>query len=133
MNHAMYQEIILDHSSNPRCHGVLDEPDAQARDVNPSCGDVVEYYLKIEAGIIRDVKFTGKGCAISQASASMLAESLVGQKLDAIVALNKEDILGMLGIPISMMRLKCALLPLKVVKLAGYSYLGRTMSEDVYG
>lgn len=128
----MYQEIILDYYRNPRCKGCMDSPTVKARDVNPSCGDVVEFHLKIESGKIIEAKWDGKGCAISQASASMIAESLQGKDIDYLVKLDKQQVLDMLGIPISMMRLKCALLGLKVAKVAAYSHIGKELDGDVY-
>ena len=130
---SMYQEIIMDYYRNPKNFGQLDNPSAKARDVNPSCGDVVEMHLKInnDTKTIEDIRFSGKGCAISQAAASMITEHLHGKPLDTVTDLKKEQVLGLLGIPISMMRLKCALLGLKVVKMAAYDHMGQSMQEDV--
>ncbi len=130
---SMYQEIILDYYRNPKLFGHLDDCDIAFRDVNPYCGDVIEFTIKIDNGMIKDVRFSGKGCAISLASASMLAEKVLGMPLDGIVGLGKDDVLAMLGIEISMMRIKCALLGLKVIKFGVYDYLGKVMTEEVYG
>ena len=130
---AMYQEVILDHFRHPKNKGALDKPDAHARDINTSCGDELSFTLKIgkaddkdhgkgktgsSTGIIDSVKFDGSGCAISQAAADMLAERLKGMPLDKAMAFDKEEMLTLLGVPISGARLKCALLGLKVVKMA---------------
>lgn len=112
----LYRENILDHYRYPRNKGHLDNPDIQYHDVNPFCGDELTLELKVEDDRIVDVAFEGKGCAISQASASMLTEELVGKSLDEVKALDKDFILEMLGIEIGPVRLKCALLSLKVLK-----------------
>ena len=113
----MYQENILDHYKNPRNFGKIENATVHHHEKNPLCGDEISFYFIIdEHNVIKDVKFSGHGCAISQASASMLSETLKGKKLDEIENLTKEDILEMLGIPISPVRLKCALLSLDTVK-----------------
>jgi len=112
----LYRENILDHYRYPRNKGHIDNPDIQYHDVNPVCGDGLTLELKVEDDHIVDVAFEGKGCAISQASASMLTEELVGKSLDEVKALDKDFILEMLGIEIGPVRLKCALLSLKVLK-----------------
>ena len=119
----MFTDIILDYYRNPKNKGSVKNADAHARDLNPLCGDVIEMSLKIDDGIIAEVKFDGKGCAISQAAASMLTELVEGKDLDYVKALNKEDVLKLLNIPVSPVRLKCALLGLKVLKLAAYPKL----------
>ena len=111
-----YRENILDHYKYPRYKGHLENPDIKFRDVNPTCGDDITFELKIEDDKVTDVAFNGHGCAISMASASMLAEELMGKSLDEVKAMNKDFVLELLGIPIGPVRLKCALLPLKVVK-----------------
>ena len=114
-----YKEYILDHYRNPRNFGVLEAPDATAEDLNPLCGDRIRFDLKIDGdGRVSDVKFSGKGCAISQASASMLSESLKGQKLEDVARLSQDVVLENVGIGISPARMKCAMLGLKVVKSA---------------
>ena len=129
---AMFSEMILDYYRNPRQQGVLSNPHIHARDTNPSCGDVIEFFAVVDNHKrIKDIRFTGKGCAISQAAASMLAEHLLGKHVDEIVRLSKKDVLDLLGIPISPMRLKCALLGMKVLKFGTYTYLGKTMDEEV--
>ncbi|GAC1398749.1 MAG: iron-sulfur cluster assembly scaffold protein [Vulcanimicrobiaceae bacterium] len=114
-----YKEYILDHYRNPRNFGQLDAPDATAEDLNPLCGDRIRFDLAIDAdGRVSDVKFSGKGCAISQASASMLSESLRGEKLEDVARLSQDVVLENVGIGISPARMKCAMLGLKVVKSA---------------
>jgi len=127
---SMYADIILDYYRNPRNYGIIEKPDAAARDVNPLCGDEVEIQLKINDKKIKDIKFAGHGCAISQASASMLTELVMGKTLEEVKKLGREDILDMLGIELSHVRIKCAMLGLKVLKLAAYKYLGQKLEED---
>lgn len=117
MSYAMYQENILDHYKNPRNFGEMKEPDIAARDNNPLCGDELALYLKLGSDErVEDVKFQGRGCAISQASASMLTLMLKGKTLEEARAIDQDRILKALGIPISPVRIKCALLSLHVLK-----------------
>ena len=113
---ALYREAILDHYKHPRRKGHLDAPDIQYHDTNPFCGDEITIELKVENGIVVDAAFDGRGCAISQATASMMMEELVGKSVEELRTWDKEYILDMLGIEIGPVRLKCALLPLKVLK-----------------
>ena len=115
---ALYRDFILDHYRNPRNAGTLEQPDASFEGLNPLCGDKIRMDLRIRDGVIEDVKFKGRGCAISQASASLLTESIKGKRIDEIDTIGKEDVLENLGISISAARLKCALLGLKVLKSA---------------
>ena len=127
----MYQEVILEHYRSPRNFGVLDSPTMRVRDSNPACGDVVEVMINLgKDKKIEEIKFCGKGCAISQAAASMLTEFLKGKDIKVVKEETKEDVLGMLGIELSRIRLKCALLSLKVVKVAAYAYLGQEAEHD---
>ena len=126
----LYQEIILDYWRNPKNKGNLKNPDITYRDTNPSCGDIIQIDIKLNKNKIEDIKFNGQGCIISQASASMLTEKVKGKKLEDIKNLKKEEILEMLGIELSVMRIKCALLSLKVLKYGIYSHLGSKMEED---
>lgn len=124
-SNEIYSEIILDYYRHPKNFGKLEKPDIVSKDYNPLCGDSVEIQLKVSNGKIVDVKFTGSGCAISQAAASMLTEVIKGKKLEEVVKLDKDDVLKLLGIELSPIRLKCALLPLKALKLGVYSYLSK--------
>jgi nitrogen fixation NifU-like protein len=114
-----YKEYILDHYRNPRNFGHLDHPTAVAEDLNPLCGDKIQMELSVGTdGKIDDVRFSGKGCAISQASASMLTESLKGKTLEEVAHLSHDVVLENVGIGISPTRMKCAMLGLKVAKSA---------------
>src|SRR5439155_22866264 len=116
----LYREVILDHYKNPRGHGVLEDADAQAEGVNPLCGDEITIFVQFgeDGETIVDVKFSGRGCAISQASTSMLMEMVKGRKAHEIAELPKEELLEEVGIPLTPIRLKCALLGLGVLKVA---------------
>lgn len=116
----LYREVILDHYQHPHNHGTLPEPDITFEDSNPLCGDKIRVDLQVKDNIVQQVRFSGKGCAISQASASMLSDELVGKSLDEIKKIDKEFVFQMLGIPLSPSRVKCALLSLKVVKSGAY-------------
>jgi nitrogen fixation NifU-like protein len=125
-----YKEYILDHYRNPRNFGQLDAPDATFEDLNPLCGDRIRFDLQIGSdGRVSDVRFSGKGCAISQASASMLSESLRGEKLEDVARLSSERVLENVGIGISPARMKCAMLGLKVVKSAALGEIARWPNE----
>ena len=117
---ALYQEMILDHYRRPRNKGTLENPDASVEMKNPLCGDELSMALRIEDDRVADVRFNGKGCAISQASASILTEEIKGKTLDEIKAIDRDHILENLGIPISPARIKCALLSLKTLKGAAW-------------
>jgi nitrogen fixation NifU-like protein len=120
----IYREIILDYYRNPRNYGKIENPDISQRDSNPLCGDELEMHLNIKDDKVEDVKFTGKGCAISQASASMLTELIMGKDFAYVKKLTKEDILDNLGLhELGPARIKCALLSLKVLKSGLYSYM----------
>ncbi len=117
----MYQENILDHSRNRRHWGLLDEYTHHAADDNPLCGDRLEITFVVDDnGTVTQVGWAGDGCAISQAAASMLGEEMLGQSIDALKEYDKQTVLDLIGIPLSMNRIKCALLSLKVVKAAAY-------------
>ena len=110
-----YREYILDHYRNPRNYGKLEHPDVHAEDSNPLCGDQISMDMQIEEDHVSEVRFRGRGCAISQASASMLTEMIEGKTVEEVIQLGKDDILEALGIPISPARTKCAFLSLRVL------------------
>jgi nitrogen fixation protein NifU and related proteins len=117
----LYREVIIEHYKNPALRGKLDPHDLSFEDSNPLCGDHIQIDLRVdEKGFVTDARFDGHGCAISQASADLLLESIIGKSLEEIKALNKEYILDLLGIDLGPVRLKCALLSLKVLKAGVY-------------
>ena len=117
----LYREIIIEHYKNPSYRGHLDPHDIQFADSNPLCGDHIEITLRTDQqGNVAEARFDGHGCAISQASADLLMESIVGKPIEEVKKLNKQDILDMLGIDLGPVRLKCALLSLKVLKAGVY-------------
>lgn len=117
----LYREVIIEHYKNPGYRGHLNPHDIQFADNNPLCGDHIEITLQVGAdGVVKDARFDGHGCAISQASADLLIESVIGKPLDEIKQLNKQHILDLLGIDLGPVRLKCALLSLKVLKAGVY-------------
>jgi nitrogen fixation NifU-like protein len=126
----MYRENILDHYKHPRNRGKMAKPDSSAHDTNPLCGDEISMFLKMKGGKVEDVKFEGTACAICLASASMMTEEVKGKSIDEARRLDKERLLSLVGIDPGPARLKCALLPLKVFKLALYGYLGKKISKE---
>jgi len=116
----LFRENILDHYKNPRNRGTLDHPDITYEDANPLCGDKLRMDFKVKDGTIEQVRFSGTGCSISQAAASMLCERIEGQTLDEVKKISKDDVLEMLGIELGPVRLKCALLSLKTLKAGVY-------------
>ena len=132
MSSDFYRELILDYYRNPRNFGKLDPHDIDAKDLNPLCGDEVEMQIRVsqDKGKIEEIRFVGKGCAISQASASMLTEMAKGKPLDWVKGLSREDILKMLGTSdLGPARIKCAMLSVKVLKTGVYEYLGAHYDE----
>ena len=121
-----YREEILEHYTHPHNYGTLEEADISHMENNPLCGDRIRFDIKLDEDgqTIKDVRFSAVGCAISKASASMLSDLLIGQALDELKELTKEDVLDELGIDLGPVRLKCALLPLKVVKVGAYGLDG---------
>jgi nitrogen fixation protein NifU and related proteins len=131
----LYREIILDHYKNPRGHGVIEHPDAEAEGQNPLCGDEVSIYVSFAPGsdVVDEVKFSGRGCAISQAATSMLMEMVQGRTADEVAAMSKDELLEELGIPLTPVRLKCAVLGLTTLKLALHKGKGTPLPEEWAG
>jgi nitrogen fixation NifU-like protein len=115
---SLYAEDILDHYKHPRNFGQLDDPDIHVEANNPLCGDRLAMDLKVKDGVVEDVAFSGQGCAISQASASMLTEEILGKSMDDLAGTTRDDILDMLGVEVSYARMKCATLSLGLLRLA---------------
>ena len=124
-----YREFILDHYRNPRNFGRLEGPDITHEEYNPLCGDLVGMDFRVREGVIDEVKFHGRGCAISQASASLLTQRLHGMSLEDARSISRDDVLDELGIEISPARLKCALLPLKALKVGAWGLAGSDDDE----
>ena len=123
MSEDIYREIILDHYRNPRNKGRISDADVSFHDSNPLCGDEIDIHLKVEDNIFKDIKFEGRGCAISQASASMLTEMVMNKPLTSVKELGKDDILENIGlVNLGPARIKCALLSLKVLKMGMVEY-----------
>ncbi len=124
----LYREIIVDRYKNPQNRGTLEPNDISFEDDNPLCGDHIRIDLRVGAdNVVTEAVFEGHGCAISQASADLLLESIIGKSLDEVKNLTKEDVLDLLGLQLGPVRLKCALLSLKVLKAGVY---GLTESSD---
>ena len=129
----LYRELIIEHYKNPVYRGELTPSDISFEDENPLCGDHIRIDLRLDDhGNVKDAAFSGHGCAISQASADLLLEAIIGKHIDEVKAMGKEDVLELLGIELSPIRLKCALLPLKVVKAGAYG-LGEADDSLVEG
>jgi nitrogen fixation NifU-like protein len=131
----LYREVILDHYKNPRGHGLLEDADAQAEGQNPLCGDEVSIYVAFEddGDTIDEVKFSGRGCAISQAATSMLTEMVKGRSATEVATLPRDALLEEIGIPLTPVRLKCALLGLSTLKLALHKAKGTPLPEEWAG
>ena len=126
----LYREVIIDRYKNPQYRGSLEPHDIAFEDDNPLCGDHIRVELRVDPqGVVSEAAFDGHGCAISQASADLLMESVVGKNLEQVKALTKQDLLDLLGLELGPVRLKCALLSLKVLK-AGVYGLGEA-SDDL--
>ncbi|HEY3217121.1 MAG TPA: SUF system NifU family Fe-S cluster assembly protein [Candidatus Eisenbacteria bacterium] len=125
----LYRENILDHYRHPRNRGAIENPDIRYEDANPLCGDKIRMDLNVRDGKIAQVRFSGIGCSISQAAASMLCEAIEGKPLDEVKKISRDDVLEMLGIELGPVRLKCGLLALKTLK-AGVYGLTQWPGED---
>jgi len=132
---SLYREVILDHYKNPRGHGVIDNADAEAEGQNPLCGDEVSVYVSFgeDGQTIDDVKFSGRGCAISQAATSMLMEMTKGRTAQQVATLDKDELLAEIGVPLTPVRLKCAMLGLTTLKVALHKAKGTPLPEGLAG
>jgi nitrogen fixation NifU-like protein len=129
-NADIYHEMIVDYSRNPINYGEIENHDVTFHDSNPLCGDSIDIDMKIDENKVTDIKFHGKGCAICMACSSVLTEITKGKSIDEARAIEKNDILGELGLEhLQAVRIKCALLSLKVLKSALYTYIGKNLSE----
>jgi nitrogen fixation protein NifU and related proteins len=132
---SLYREVILDHYKNPRGHGVIEDADAEAEGQNPLCGDEVSIYVAFgeDGETIDDVKFSGRGCAISQAATSMLMEMAKGRTAEQVATLDKDELLEEIGVPLTPVRLKCAMLGLTTLKVALHKAKGTPLPEGLAG
>jgi nitrogen fixation NifU-like protein len=129
----LYREVILDHYKNPRGQGALANADAEAEGQNPLCGDEVAISVALDGETIEDVRFRGRGCAISQAATSMLTELVKGRTVSEVAEMPKDELLDEVGIPLTPVRLKCALLGLGVLKVALHRARGTALPDEWAG
>lgn len=130
-NATLYHEMIIDYSRNPVNFGKIENPDVTFHDANPLCGDSIDIDMNIDNDAVSDIKFHGKGCAICMACSSVLTEMAKEKSLDDLRAIGKDDLLGELGLEhLQAVRIKCALLPLKVLKSALYTYLAEHVKNS---
>jgi len=129
-NADIYHEMIVDYSRNPINYGKIENHDVTFHDSNPLCGDSIDIDMKIDDNKVTDIKFHGKGCAICMACSSVLTEITKGKSLDEVRAIEKNDVLSELGLEhLQAVRIKCALLSLKVLKSALYTYIGKNLED----
>jgi nitrogen fixation NifU-like protein len=127
----IYHEMIVDYSRNPINYGEIENHDVTFHDSNPLCGDSIDIDMKIDDQKVTDIKFHGKGCAICMACTSVLTEITKGKSLDDVRKIEKNDVLSELGLEhLQAVRIKCALLSLKVLKSAVYTYLGSNLDDS---
>ncbi len=131
----LYREVILDHYKNPRGHGVIEDADAEAEGENPLCGDEVSIYVTFghDGETIDEVRFSGRGCAISQAATSMLMEMTKGRTAQQVADLDKDELLAEIGVPLTPVRLKCAMLGLTTLKVALHKAKGTPLPQGLAG
>ena len=130
-NADIYHEMIVDYSRNPVNYGKIEDHDVTFHDANPLCGDSIDIDMKISDNTVTDIKFHGKGCAICMACSSVLTEITKGKNLDEVRSIEKNDVLSELGLEhLQAVRIKCALLSLKVLKSALYTYLGDHLKDS---
>ncbi len=131
----MYREVILDHYKNPHGHGTIEDADAEADGQNPLCGDEVSIYVAFgdDGETIDEVKFSGRGCAISQAATSMLMDMATGRTASEVATMDKDELLEEIGIPLTPVRLKCAMLGLTTLKVALHKAKGTPLPEGLAG
>jgi len=134
MTSEFYRDRIIDHYRNPRNYGSIDDAEIKVHESNLLCGDDIELYIKLdEEKKVKDIKFKGRGCAISVASASIMTELLKGKKIDELLTFTKKELVDALGIEtlgLNPSRIKCALLPYKALKIGVYNFLGKEIGEE---
>jgi len=134
MTSEFYREKIIEHYRNPRNYGSIEDAQIKVQEANPLCGDDIELYIKLdEEKRVEDIKFRGRGCALSIASASLMTEHLKGKSIDYLLSFTKKDLLDTLCIKtlgLNPVRIKCALLPYKALKIGVHNHLGKEISEE---